>query len=313
MKMPKHAIGGALVALCFSSFLAVHAAKLGDPAAPLAIKQWIKGAPVNVLDGKHLYVVEFWATWCPPCRESIPHLTALQKKFKDKGVVFIGVSDEPPATVKPFVTKMGDKMDYHVACDDADKTMTGYMRAYHQNGIPTAFVVSKAGKVLWYGHPMGGLEDTVEQVLAGKYDLQKAIQQDELRESLLQYQELSAQGDPKAAALGQKLLKELHQDSEGLCNFAFNIVANTQNPHRNFALADKALDQAEKLDPSKKARILGVRAIGRFESGKHQEGLALAKQAVKLAPNPQEKAAYQHFVEVMEHRLAAETKPKDSK
>src|SRR5436189_5204296 len=90
------------------------AARLGDPAAALTIKDWVKGKAVDVKDGKNIYVVEFWATWCGPCKVSIPHLTEMQAKFKDKGVVFVGISDEPLATVKPFVEKMAEKMDYTV-------------------------------------------------------------------------------------------------------------------------------------------------------------------------------------------------------
>ena len=55
-----------------------------------------------------------WATWCPPCLKSIPHLTELQKKYKDT-CIFVGVSDEPEGTVKNFVNKMGNQMDYCVA------------------------------------------------------------------------------------------------------------------------------------------------------------------------------------------------------
>ena len=64
----------------------------GEPAAALAVAHWVKGEPVDVSSGVH--VVEFWATWCPPCLTSIPHLTELQEKFKDRGVNIIGVSDE---------------------------------------------------------------------------------------------------------------------------------------------------------------------------------------------------------------------------
>lgn len=141
-------------------------AKRGDEAAPLKIKEWIKGQPVDVKDGKNVYVVEFWATWCPPCRVSIPHLTQLQKRFKDKGVVVVGISDEPAAKVKPFVTRMGAKMDYTVACDDARQTFAQYMEAYRHDGIPTAFIVDKSGKVVWDGHPMAGLDKAIEAVLA---------------------------------------------------------------------------------------------------------------------------------------------------
>jgi thiol-disulfide isomerase/thioredoxin len=99
------------------------AANLGDAASPLDIKDWVKGSPVDLAagKGKTIYVVEFWATWCPPCRTSIPHLTEMQKKFKDQGVVFVGVSSEKTDVVKKFVDKMGDKMDYTVAVD-AGKT-----------------------------------------------------------------------------------------------------------------------------------------------------------------------------------------------
>ncbi len=140
----------------------------GDPAAALKINQWIKGGPVDPTDRKNIYVVEFWATWCPPCRVSIPHLTKLQKTFKDRGVVIVGISDEPPATVKPFVAKMGANMDYSVACDDGRQTFAAYMQAYRHNGIPTAFVIDKNANVVWDGHPMAGLEKAIEAVLAGQ-------------------------------------------------------------------------------------------------------------------------------------------------
>jgi thiol-disulfide isomerase/thioredoxin len=141
--------------------------KLGDGAYPLTGLTWVKGSPVTIAPGK-VYVVEFWATWCPPCRESIPHLTALAKKYADR-VVFVGVSNEDVGTVKPFVADKGDQMDYHVAVDTAGKVVNGYMSAFDQGGIPTAFIVNAEGKVVWLGHPMGDLEKVLDQVLAGTF------------------------------------------------------------------------------------------------------------------------------------------------
>ena len=82
-------------------------------------------------------------------------------------MVIVGVSDEDPEKVKPFVKQMGDKMEYAVACDDTAQTNMGYMAAYGFNTIPTAFIVDKEGKVRWAGHPMSGLEQELEKVLAG--------------------------------------------------------------------------------------------------------------------------------------------------
>ncbi len=310
--MKKMQSAAAVVALS-AAFLsaatsAALAARLGDPAAKLTIKDWVKGQPVDVTDGKHIYVVEFWATWCGPCKVSIPHLTEMQAKFKDKGVVFVGISDEAADTVKPFVEKMAEKMAYTVACDDERKSNEGYMAAFDQNGIPTAFVVGKDKKILWLGHPMSDLESTLESVIKGTYNLADAIKKDEARAELAEYTKLSSAGDAKAGALGQKILKNLPNEVDALSDFAFGIVANSQNKNRDFALANAALDRADKAAGGKTAKVLGTRAIALFESGKQAEGLAMAKEAVSACKEPEKLPMYKNFVRVMEARL--QPKPK---
>src|SRR5262245_35053000 len=91
--------------------------KVGDPAPKFEVAEFVRGDKVARLDKGKIYVVEFWATWCGPCRAAIPHLSKLQEKHKD--VIFIGVSayERDPKVVKPFVEKMGDKMAYRVALD----------------------------------------------------------------------------------------------------------------------------------------------------------------------------------------------------
>src|SRR5437588_12539911 len=56
---------------------------VGDPAPKLQVKEFVKGDPVKELEKGKVYVVEFWATWCGPCRATIPHLTELAKEHKD--------------------------------------------------------------------------------------------------------------------------------------------------------------------------------------------------------------------------------------
>ena len=87
----------------------------------------MQGEPVKDFQKGKAYIVEFWATWCPPCRESIPHLNEIYKKFKDKGLVVIGQNcwEGDDSGVAAFVKKMGDKMTYRVALDDKTTNKKG--------------------------------------------------------------------------------------------------------------------------------------------------------------------------------------------
>jgi len=158
--------------------------KVGDPAPKLEVKSFVKGEPVTAFEPNKTYVVEFWATWCGPCIQSIPHLTELQKKRPD--VTFIGVSiwESNQDDVKPFVEKMGDKMVYRVAMDvvpeNAKRTdgamAQSWMKAAGRNGIPSAFIVSGGGKIYWMGHPMS-MEEPLEKIASGSWDLKTAVEQ----------------------------------------------------------------------------------------------------------------------------------------
>lgn len=142
----------------------------GSPAPKLEIKAWYKGSPIDKLDPKKTYVVEFWATWCGPCKESIPHLTELAKKNPD--VTFIGVSafeEDKDDNIKKFVADMGGKMDYTVGyTGNQDGMAKSWMMAANQGGIPTAFVV-KDSKIQWIGHPME-MEKPLSEIKAGTFD-----------------------------------------------------------------------------------------------------------------------------------------------
>jgi len=97
--------------------------------------------PANVV------VLDIWATWCPPCRSEIPHLVELQKKFKGKKVVIVGVAiDEAESTVVEFAKQQG--INYTVA-HDPNAAKIGNL--YQVRGIPATYIIDKKG-VIRYAH-----------------------------------------------------------------------------------------------------------------------------------------------------------------
>jgi thiol-disulfide isomerase/thioredoxin len=201
---------------------------VGDPAPKLQVGKWVQGEPVKAFSPDKAYIVEFWATWCGPCRVSIPHLNEIYERFKDKGLVVIGQDcwERDESLVAPFIKKMGDKMTYRVALDDKEGNEKGkmaetWMEAAGQNGIPTAFLIDKQGKIAWIGHPMELRDSVIEQVLEGKYDVKKAAADYEQRQqaqekTMALYRELSSSMQhkdwDKADATLAKMEKELPAD-----------------------------------------------------------------------------------------------------
>lgn len=104
-------------------------------------------------------IVEFWATWCGPCRTSIPHLNELHKKYQEKGLVIVGLTDEDNATIRRFTKTV--PMDYPHGTDRNGKIS----KEFGVQGIPHAVLVNKAGEIVWEGHPMELKDADVEKVL----------------------------------------------------------------------------------------------------------------------------------------------------
>ncbi|PKM97176.1 MAG: hypothetical protein CVU79_09655 [Elusimicrobia bacterium HGW-Elusimicrobia-3] len=140
-------------------------AKTGLPAPEINLPKLLN-APVKELRGwdelrGKVVVLEFWATWCDPCVESIPGLNALAERFKGKPVVFLHITDESESDVRAFLA--GNRIDGWVAPEAAAQVF----KAFKVYGRPHTVLIGRDGKVA--GFPRGGLSPAVIMgLLAGQ-------------------------------------------------------------------------------------------------------------------------------------------------
>jgi thiol-disulfide isomerase/thioredoxin len=136
---------------------------VGQTPPEISIAELLNAAPempktLAELRGR-VVLLEFWATWCPPCRRMIPHMQELSEKYSQKGLQILSVTKEKPEVVKPFVKE--NNMKYTIGLDVQGKTM----RTYGITAIPTAYLIGADGKVIWQGHPSELKENQIEEAL----------------------------------------------------------------------------------------------------------------------------------------------------
>jgi peroxiredoxin len=121
------------------------------PDAPDFTLQKMDGQSFTLSDHKgQVVILNIWATWCPPCRKEIPDFIKIQKKLKDKGILFAGVSVDKKgwSAVRPFAKKYD--INYPIMVDNGTVSRKyGPFRA-----IPVTFIINKKGKIAYAGAGM---------------------------------------------------------------------------------------------------------------------------------------------------------------
>ncbi len=126
-----------------------------------------EGVSLDHLKGK-VVLVDFWATWCPPCRKSIPELVELQKKYRNKGLVVLGISMdhlEKTSNHALMAFKERYQINYRILRANSKVAL-----AFFEGGdmpIPTMFVINREGNIVakHVGYRPGVLEESLKEII----------------------------------------------------------------------------------------------------------------------------------------------------
>lgn len=304
---------------------------IGSNAPDLDIQHWYSDnnglfQHTTKIEENHIYVVEFWATWCKPCIVAMPHIAALQAKYGDQNVQFISVSDEDVDTIEDFLERkvpgdkekrtFGELTDSFCLTSDPDKSVKeDYFRASQQSGIPCAFIIGKTGLVEWIGSTMrvsGPLELIVEDKWNREEFLVEYQKQQQARnrltknrrrmaKSLNQVGELANHGRPDKAA---ELLQEMIDDEDftnarralKTMRMQIMIAANLQGAEISLAeFIEKNKRNAQTLND------VAWRIFLKYESGDDvdEKLLAQAKTTAQYAVNADPDSS--HILDTLAH------------
>ena len=262
---------------------------LGDAAPEISISNWLKGSPTSLASGagKTVYVIEFWATWCKPCRENIPHMSDLQDRFRKDDVEVVAVTDEEQDVVEDFMSRNGSKMKYTVGLDDESLTSMAYGRLPGFRGIPFTVIVNAKGQIAWFGHPASGLEEALTQIVGGTYDIAVIKKTKEARKLFPKYFRAIASGDEATAkTLGEQIITDGAADPSYLNEFAWTLLTDPRVKSRDLDIALRAAKAALDGSKEKNAAILDTYARALFDTGDKKGAITYQKKAISVCTDP---------------------------
>jgi thiol-disulfide isomerase/thioredoxin len=137
----------------------------------------LEGEPVRFKDlDADFVLIDFWGTWCAPCRESIPHLIELQSRYGPKTLRVVGVATEHEESTSARAQKVNSVarsmgVNYSLLLSEADGKPCPLQQALHVQAYPTMVLLDRTGRILWRGTGAEGVTlSRLDRVIASRAD-----------------------------------------------------------------------------------------------------------------------------------------------
>jgi thiol-disulfide isomerase/thioredoxin len=293
---------------------------LGSQAPPITVQRWLKGNAFGGFDRNHVYLVEFWATWCGPCLNAAHHLSATQKKYGPKGLVVLSIASPDKfgndlPTIQKCIKEHDAQMSYNIGFDaEAENAYLGifrgqtahsYMAAARWKQFPVSFVVDRQGRIVFIGLPSVA-DGVIEEALLGTVDVKKRAEElsayQDAEDRINDYFKLL---DGKKYDDARKLAHELIEGpfkSDAKMNWLIgnSIVDVLQDvPSPDMSLAEHCIDMAVRASRGDDVNINASLACLKFRQGKKAEAIKLMRELVKRSVHPAERAWMQKRLDKM--------------
>jgi thiol-disulfide isomerase/thioredoxin len=254
----------------------------GFPDAPPISVEWVKGGPVDLTKPNHIYVIELWATWCGPCVDGFPHLSALQRAHKG-ALDVVAISDEDPTQVQRFTEHNAAIMDFSVAVSEATSIRWG--SDFRIDSIPAAFIM-RNNKILWHGHP-DSLDPILKAVTAGLWTPDTFTRNLNAESAAELYLSSLMSDAPPVGDVLEKATERLIEDarfSPDVLNMVAWIVlteapASARPP---LPLLVRMAETADKASDLKNFNIADTLALALFESSQIPAAISTSERALSL-------------------------------
>lgn len=144
---------------------------IGTIIEKIEFTDYIENTPEDKVFDDKFKILEFWATWCKPCLEAVPHLNELQSEFKDESnLVFLSVTYETIKKTRKVLKKINFET---IVVSDQTKKIHNDLRIEYQGMmiLPRTVLINSSNEIIWYGRPMELSKDLIVNFLSGKKKL----------------------------------------------------------------------------------------------------------------------------------------------